>query len=354
MTRLALVMIVRNEARCIERCLRSARPLVDRMIVVDTGSDDDTVRRAEAMGAQVQRVAWTDDFSAARNAALAYSPAAWNLVLDGDEWLAEGSAGALQAALADGPFLGLLPVSSQFDLHGAVETDTLWIPRLLPRGVRYQGRIHEQPASDLPRRRVQVPVLHDGYREAGLASKKGRNEALLLRALEEAPADPYLLYQLGRNYEVYEDYDGAVLRFRQALQVARTGDAFRHDLVVRAIFSLKKAQHHAEAIALAEAEMPHWQHSPDFFFVLGDLLLDWAALNPATAFQELLPLVESSWLKCLELGDQPGLAGAVRGRGSHLAAHNLAVLYAGLGDTKQAEHYRQLAIATRQAGLLGK
>lgn len=262
-TRLALVMIVRNEARCIERCLRSAQPLVERIIVFDTGSDDDTVRRAEAMGAQVQRVAWTDDFSAARNAELDHSPAAWNLVLDADEWIAEGGAGALEAALAGGPFIGLLPVSSQFDLHAAVETDTLRIPRLLPRGVRYQGRIH-----------VQLPVSHDGYRNASLDSKKGRNEALPLRALEEAPADPYLLYQLGRNDEAYQDYDGAVRHFRQALRLSRAGDAYRHDLVVRSIFSLKKAQHHEEAIVLAETEMPNWQHSPDFFFVLGDLLLD--------------------------------------------------------------------------------
>jgi glycosyltransferase involved in cell wall biosynthesis len=343
MTRLALVMIVRNEARCIERCLRSARPLVERMIVIDTGSDDDTVGIAAAMGAQVHHIAWTDDFSAARNAALDFSPAAWNLVLDADEWLGEGGAAVLEAALAGAPCIGLLPVCSQFDLHGAVETDTAWIPRLLPRGVRYQGRIHEQPASELPRRRVALPVLHDGYRQAGLDSKKGRNEALLLRALEQAPADPYLLYQLGRNYEVYHDYAAAVAHFRQALQLSKAGDAYRHDLVVRAMFSLKKAEHHEEAIALAELEMPNWQHSPDFFFVLGDLLLDWAVLNPATAFQELLPIVESSWRKCLELGDQPGLAGSVRGRGSHLAAHNLAVLYAGMGDVAQAAHYRQLA-----------
>ena len=71
-------MIVRNEARCIARCLRSARTLVQTMIVVDTGSSDDTVRIAQALGAQVHRVSWTDDFSAARNAALDLSPAPWN------------------------------------------------------------------------------------------------------------------------------------------------------------------------------------------------------------------------------------------------------------------------------------
>ena len=345
MTRLALVMIVRDEARCIARCLRSAQPFVDRMIVVDTGSLDDTARIAAELGAQVHHVAWTDDFSAARNAALDYSPAQWNLVLDADEWIgAAADKRAFDAILAVAePFLGLLPIASEFDLQGSVETATYWIPRLLPRGVRYQGRIHEQPVSTLARRRVALTLMHDGYRRRGLDQKKGRNEALLLRALDDAPGDPYLLFQLGVSYELYEDYAGAVVHFRHALRVSKPDCAFRHDLVVRSIFALKKAQLHPEAIELAETEMPNWQHSPDFFFVLGDLLLDWANLNPATAFEELLPIVESSWLKCLELGDQPMLTGSVMGRGSHLAAHNLAVLYAGLGDTNKAGYYQTLA-----------
>jgi glycosyltransferase involved in cell wall biosynthesis len=345
MIRLALVMIVRDEAHCIARCLRSARPFVDAMIVADTGSTDGTARIAAELGAQVHHIDWTDDFAAARNAALDLSPARWNLVLDADEWIDPAAdTRALDAALADAPaFLGLLPIASQFDLQGSVETTISWIPRLLPHGVRYRGRIHEQPVSALDRRRVSLPVLHDGYRRPGLNQKKGRNEALLLRALEDMPADPYLLYQLGRNYEVYGDYPAAVTRFRQALQYSRPDHGFRHDLVVRSIFALKMAQLHPEAIEFAEGEMANWQHSPDFFFVLGDLLLDWANLNPASAFEQLLPIVESSWLKCLELGDQPALAGSVQGRGSHLAAHNLAVLYAGLGDTKQAAHFQELA-----------
>jgi glycosyltransferase involved in cell wall biosynthesis len=344
MMKLALVMIVRDEERCIERCLRSAMPFVDQLIVVDTGSTDATVAIARATGAQVHEIAWTDDFSAARNAALAYSPAQWNLVLDADEWIGDAAGDVVREAIeaARAPFIGLLPVASEFDLQGRVEAANSWLPRLLPRGVGYQGRIHEQPVSDLVRRQVPLPVLHDGYRTAILEQKKGRNQALLLRALQDAPFDPYLLYQLGKDYEVYEDYGNAVQRFRQALQFSGAADPFRHELVVRAIYALKKAQLHEEAIGLAELEMANWQHSPDFYFALGDLLLDWAALNPDRA-DELLPIVESSWLKCLEIGDQPGLAGTVNGRGSHLAAHNLAVLYEGVGDTDRAARYRRLA-----------
>jgi len=73
--RLALVVIARNEARAIERCLSSARPWVDEMVVLDTGSTDHTVALARACGARVHHFAWVDDFSAARNAALAHTDA---------------------------------------------------------------------------------------------------------------------------------------------------------------------------------------------------------------------------------------------------------------------------------------
>ena len=352
MSSVALVMIARNEARCIARALRSAAPFVDEMIVLDTGSTDDTVEIARSCGARVHHFDWIDDFAAARNAALAHACAQWNLILDADEWMGDAALPAtLKVALAQGAqFLGLLPVHSDFDLAGKVETEQAWLPRLLPAGVRYQGRIHEQPVTALGWQRLALPIMHDGYRDALAAHKQGRNERLLLKALEQAPDDPYLCYQLGKNYEAYGDFARAVFHYRQALSLADAGAAYRHALVVRAMYSLKMAQLHAEAIDLAEREMPNWQHSPDFFFVLGDLMLDWASRNPATAFDELLPIAESSWRKCLELGEQPVLAGSVRGRGSYLAAHNLAVLYEGLGDAGQAAHYKALAALRPAAG----
>ena len=55
-------------------------------------------------------------------------------------------------------------------------------------------------------------------------------------------------------------------------------------------------------------------------------------------------MIESSWLKALDIGEQPQLQDTVRGRGSFLAAHNLAVLHAGL-----VPRPRQRAGAEREA-----
>lgn len=346
MTTLALVMIVRNEERCIARCLHSAKGIVDEIIVLDTGSTDDTVKIAQGLGARVYHYEWNDDFAAARNAALDHSSAQWNLILDADEWIGEvPDKMQLASALAvqPKPFLGRLPIASQFDMHGRVEESISWIARILPRGVRYTGRIHEQPESDLPRVRIELPILHDGYRLDELERKRGRNIKMLQRALEDTPMDPYLLYQLGGSHVIYGEYVEAVLRYTQALLYTTPEHEFRHDLVVRTIFALKLTKQHEAAIQFAESEMKNWEHSPDFFFTLGDLLLDYANQGNGQSFNELVPMIEAAWLRCLEIGDQPGLSGTVRGRGSFLAAHNLAVVYETLGDKGKAAQYWELA-----------
>ncbi len=340
-------MIARNEARCIARCLDSARPWVDEMIVLDTGSTDETPALAARCGARVHHAAWPDDFAAARNAALALTDADWRLVLDADEWIASG-ASLLPALRGEGEcFIGQLCVTSLLDGTAGDEAPS-WLPRLLPRGVGYVGRIHEQPDSTLPRRRLGLVIGHDGYLAPQRDAKAGRNERLLRLALAEAPGDAYLHYQLAKDLELRGHFDAAAPHYAQAADGVEAQAGWRHDLVLRQLFTLKKLRAFEPALALAEAEMAHWPHSPDFFFTLGDLLLDWAASEPARA-AELLPMIESSWRQALAIGEQPGLQDTVRGRGSYLAAHNLAVFHSSLGHETEARAWTAQAQQMRDA-----
>jgi glycosyltransferase involved in cell wall biosynthesis len=241
MNSLALVMIVRDEAASLERCLESARAWVDEIVVVDTGSSDATPEIAHRLGARVGRFAWCDDFAAARNAALALAEAPWRLVLDADEWISDGAA-SLAALRGLAPeFIGQIRIASAFDDgRGGVGHAPSWLPRVLPRGVRYAGRIHEQPESPLPRRRLDLVVGHDGYLAATAAKKAGRNERLLTLALAESPDDAYLHYQLGKDRELRSLFAAALPHYERALAGADAAAAWRHDLVVRTMFTLKR------------------------------------------------------------------------------------------------------------------
>jgi tetratricopeptide (TPR) repeat protein len=83
----SLCIIVKNERHHLARCLASAKPFVDEIIVVDTGSTDETKDIATAFGATLYEFEWVDDFSKARNFALSKASGDWILVLDADETL---------------------------------------------------------------------------------------------------------------------------------------------------------------------------------------------------------------------------------------------------------------------------
>jgi tetratricopeptide (TPR) repeat protein len=345
MTRLALVMIARDEAAAIGRALESARPHVERMIVLDTGSTDGTPQVAAQHGAEVSDFAWCDDFAAARNVALARSDAAWNLVLDADEWIETVPRAALAADLlpaGGGDFMGAVRRDSALDPRAGGGLAQCWIPRLLPRGTRYEGRVHEQPVGPGQALRMPMVLGHDGFLPHSLARKGDRNEALLMQALEAEPEDPYLWFHLGKEHQVRERAPQAALCFAEALRLAPANAPYRHSLVVRGVTALKTAGRLDEALALANAEVSAWAESPDFYFAVGDLYLECATQAPEQA-ADFLPIVEKAWKRCLEIGDRPDLDGAVAGRGGRLAAHNLAAFYDTFGRPDLAARYEALA-----------
>lgn len=319
---LSLAMIARDEARSIDRALQSVAPYVDEMIVVDTGSVDRTESVATRAGARVVRFRWIDDFSAARNVALAETRGDVALVIDADEWLVGG--GETLRRWADGaPSFGAVTCHNQFGEDGAEIVDRSI--RLLPRGALYEGAVHEQPRGDFPTRSSQLVIAHDGYLSAQRERKRGRNERILRRRLETEDGDGYLWYQLGCDLDLQERFDEAANAFGRALQLTPPGAPWRHPLLPRAMYAMAHAGRYAEAMGTFAAGRIEWPDSPDMWFVGADVMLTLGAADPRCAV-ELAPLVERAWQRCLEIGERPDLAGTVTGRGSFLAQRNLDTL----------------------------
>ncbi|GAA4378633.1 glycosyltransferase family 2 protein [Nocardioides caricicola] len=339
--RVSLAMIVRDEARCIERCLESVRELVDEMVVVDTGSTDDTVALAEAAGATVHHVTWADDFAAARNVALGHCTGDWVLVLDADEWLVSGAEVVTSLRSAEPVFTGAVEIASPTS-DGTVTM--IRQVRVLPSGARYTGRIHEQPDVIGEERALDVRLEHDGYLAEQLASKAGRNRRLLEMSLAEDPENPFLWFQLARAHDVARSPAAACLGFERAYQLTGptgpTPPPWRHPFVVRFLACLVMTGRTQDAIDFAVSELEHWQGSADFQFMLGHALHQHALAHPELQ-PEVLPLAEDAWLTCLSLGDS-SLPGATIGHGTFLAARQLVSLYESLGREPDAARLRPL------------
>ena len=95
------VVIAKNEADRIARCVSSMRQVCSEVIVLDSGSTDDTVAIATDAGARVEQQDWLG-FSAQKNAAIALACNDWILLLDADEWLTDDSSETLRKLFESG------------------------------------------------------------------------------------------------------------------------------------------------------------------------------------------------------------------------------------------------------------
>ena len=176
------VVIARNEADRIGRCLQSMRAVCSEMLVLDCGSDDDTVAVARAAGARVEHQDWLG-FAAQKNAAISRATQPWLLLLDADEWLAEGSEQVLRDLFASGRveqadvwrvvrrnwFLGRM-LRSKEHIERLVRPCHRYLPML----------VHERP--DLTGKRVAscgVVIEHNTARSLALHQAKTRRYAEL-------------------------------------------------------------------------------------------------------------------------------------------------------------------------------
>ena len=95
------VVITRDEGDRIARCLESLRPVCRDLLVLDSGSTDDTVALARAAGARVEHQEWLG-YASQKNVAISRALQPWVLLLDADEWLRPASRDAIVALFADG------------------------------------------------------------------------------------------------------------------------------------------------------------------------------------------------------------------------------------------------------------
>lgn len=338
MGRISLTMIVKNEQSNLSRCLLSAREYVDEIIIVDTGSIDETKKIAIEHGARVYDFIWTNSFAEARNYALQQSTGDWILVLDADEQLAPETAHLIREFTIGPPAIGRVTIVSKYLDNGEIRYTRSPISRLFPRGVYYKGNIHEQVISDLPHRLTGVTVYHDGYYET---DKTERNLPLLQQALLQDPESPYLNMQLAREWKNKQLFKEADHYFSKAYRLATGNEGYYSNLVVDYLYNLIKIGKLEEGYEVIQGEQEALSMSPDFFFAAGMFYMDYVLGNVA-AHLDKLPLIETSFRRCLELGERKE-NGGVMGTGSFFAAYNLGVYYEVVGETAKALHYYQLS-----------
>ncbi len=202
----SLCLIARDEEASIGMTIKSVLALVDEVIVVDTGSKDNTRIIAEGYGARVLDVAWEDDFAQARNAGLDEALCDWVLILDADEFLQPVRPVEFQRLLHDPKAAGYrLRMASPM---GEETNRNATMIRLFRNNadVRYRYPIFEQISDSLTAwasqenmqiKDTNLTVVHEGGKAEHLTRKRERNQRILRKAMIEYPQEPYFAYKMG-------------------------------------------------------------------------------------------------------------------------------------------------------------
>jgi tetratricopeptide (TPR) repeat protein len=197
-TSVSLCMIAKNEEEYLAKCLWSVKPVVDEIIVVDTGSQDRTRDIAAVFGANVFEYQWNDDFSKARNFSLSKASGDWIFMLDADEVISARDHKAFRRLVnnRNGDPVAYTIVTRNYTMQANTigwvandgtdpesEAGSGWFPsqkvRLFKNDarIRFEYPVHEMvdPGLDrlgMPIQKCAIPVHHYGKLNTGISNRK--------------------------------------------------------------------------------------------------------------------------------------------------------------------------------------
>jgi len=253
---ISLCLIARNEGENIGRCIESAGDFVDEIVVVDTGSADDTVEIARALGARVIEAEWKGDFSAARNVSLDHAGGEWIFFLDCDEELAPESGPELRKVIQNTryeAFFVLVTNPTETGIELTFPSIRLFRNR---KCFRFTGRIHEQIVNSIVQHcgqhcigETRITVIHRGYdtRFANIRAKILRNLAIL-NTYRDDEKDGFFYYNLGTEYLRLGERKKALENFVIALGLTKPAQTYGPILVKRAMTTLMELHRYRDAV----------------------------------------------------------------------------------------------------------
>lgn len=303
--RLSACVIVKNEAENLPRWLRCMAQVADEMIVVDTGSQDNSVALAEAAGAKVFHFQWINDFAAAKNYALEQAAGDWILFLDADEYFSEESLKVLRQEMQRyqrdkraGVILCRL-INIDKDNNNKI-VDTMLQSRIfrnLP-NIRFEGCVHERLTNSKGNLKMlsnsRLVIYHTGYSASNFQKKAKRNMVLLQERLKQAKTQKEkdsLAHFMMDVYHSLGDYENAIKYARRAIDngTQLVGmEGYLHEILFSASQSAGRSRE--ELFAILEEAMSAYPQEASFVIEKGYLL--WQAGDFAQAEACMLHALE--------------------------------------------------------------
>lgn len=285
---ISLCMIVKNEEDCLETCLKSVEGLVDEMIIVDTGSTDNTIKIAEKFHAKVFHFDWIDDFGAARDFARKQATKQWVLYLDADEYLTEENVIKMKRLMFRPKEVAYaLEIKN---LAGEGKTAMTHVFCRLYKNINdfsHQGRIHEQicyKGKTYAGRMVNIEIHHTGYQEEVVQkkNKSERNMKILKKIIEKEPEQGFHYSNLAEEYLVLKEFENA-LHYAMIGYEKGDGQAYHIRSIVQVLKSYLYTNECQKGIEFIEEKIKgsEFQNSANVLYMEASLLEKMGRLQDA-------------------------------------------------------------------------
>lgn len=275
--------ITKNEEKNIARSIESYKDYVDEIIIVDTGSTDDTVKIAESLGAKVIHFTWINDFSAAKNCALNAANGEWILFLDADEWIKDNGGAKLQTIAKNAIANGYDCVSFRMlnlDDNGVVGETTSSLRFFANKpNIRYVRKIHEHLLdfnTQTPLKSIKSDDLvlnHCGYAESISKTKVKRNKELLEKNYLSGESNGVDYFYLARenvydNPEYSKQFLDNLFNDKDKLGMLKKIDISNniHDLNMKLIKILSKKFSFSEKLNIIDDAIKAFPDDPFYYY----------------------------------------------------------------------------------------
>ncbi|MBS1719857.1 MAG: glycosyltransferase [Armatimonadetes bacterium] len=308
----SICMIVRNEERVIGDCLSSVAPYFSDIVVVDTGSTDQTVEIAKSFGARVSEIVWPDSFAEARNESLRLANGRWIFWIDADDTIPLATAEAvIRAASSASPETAGFVIPVQFvdgEIGQGTRVDHVKLFRNLP-GVQFEGRIHEQilsslrPHGEIARLEGAV-VLHTGYdtSQTGQAKKRERDWHLLELDLNDRPNHPFVLFNIGMTHRFTGEHVQAIEALDRCLSVSGPHESHVRKAFVLRGNSLRAMGRREEALETFQRGFELAPDDPELRFLQGLTQMELGRPLEAIHAYETMPVDASGFFSSFDVG----------------------------------------------------
>lgn len=346
---LSLCMIVRDSARTLGACLQSIHPWVDEIIVVDTGSVDDTCAIAASMGATLYHFPWVDDFAVARNESLRFAKGKWIFWMDSDDTISPENGARLRdiaCAVHSDKILGFVMQVHCPGVDRSTDVtvvDHIKMIRNLPE-IQFEGRIHEQILPSIRRLDGEIGwtdifVTHSGSDTsvAGRKRKLDRDLRLLKLDLADRPDHPFVLFNFGMTFNDMGQHAEAVYWLRRSLAFSLPQESHVRKCYAILIQSLAEVGAVSQAILTVEQSLKLFPDDPELWFRKGLLSQN------SGQFDEAI----HAYSMALRGERERRFTSRDPGINDYKARHNLAISYSAVGKHDLAERQWRLVIAGR-------